>query len=382
MSAIHVGFGLQRLPPPNPTNKASPKPRPSPSPKPKPKNPTNPNTGGGLILPSSGDFPKSQPIKPAPNPPSSEGSKTNPVKSPGTLNGDNDKDIVKTNPIKPGDGKPGTSLENPASALPGALPGLNKVNVTQPYEGLFNDGDINFGTELPVQIFEGNITIINPVSTPLILSDSGYWNSVQLNQKYIPGILISVNIFFSLLESLVSETIALFGKSWRQEWSKFRKVEKHDMDIERAIKCGCADCSKVYAPIPKGFVAPWNKAWVVVKKRPRATKAPGRRGRPLHSDINAPMGAKRLSIPGSIIEEDEESMRAFNSALATSTANYADTIPDTVADMEMNIESLVHDPGLTLKRQKSKTPKWLEDATIGEIERVTGGAIKRESFGI
>lgn len=154
------------------------------------------------------------------------------------------------------------------------------------------------------------------------------------------------------------------------------------MDIERAIKCGCADCSKVYAPIPKGFVAPWNKAWVVVKKRPRATKAPGRRGRPLHSDINAPMGAKRLSIPSSIIEEDEESMRAFNSALATSTANYADTIPDTVADMEMNIESLVHDPGLTLKRQKSKTPKWLEDATIGEIERVTGGAIKRESFGI
>jgi hypothetical protein len=159
-------------------------------------------------------------------------------------------------------------------------------------------------------------------------------------------------------------------------------VEKHDVDIERAIKCGCADCSKVCVPIPKGFVAPWNKAWVEVKKRPRATKAPGRRGRPMHSNINAPMGAKRLSIPSFIMEEDEESIREFNAGPATSAANYADTIADTVADTEMNIESLVHDPGLTLKRQKSKTPKWLEDATIGEIERVTGGAITRESFEI
>jgi hypothetical protein len=165
MSAIDVGFGLQRLLPPNPTNKASPKPRPSPKPKPaqpapKPKNPANPNTGGGLILPSSGDFPESQPIKP--NPSGYDGPRTNPVKISGTLNGDNDKDIVKTNPINPGDGKPGTSLKNPASALPGALPELNKVNVTQPYEGLVNDGGTNFGTESPVQIFEGNITVRPP----------------------------------------------------------------------------------------------------------------------------------------------------------------------------------------------------------------------------
>ncbi|KAI5810593.1 hypothetical protein BZA77DRAFT_297670 [Pyronema omphalodes] len=405
MSAIDPGLARFQLPPPNPTNKASPKPRtstrpkvrkptptpkpklkpkpkvapkPAPKPKPKPKNPANPNKGPGIVmLPSSGDFPTSQPIFPpiSPVPPVPDVPKTNPVVVPPNLNGDNGggNNVVKTDPVVPEDGKAGPVVGNPPAAPPGPSPApppsVPPVFVPAP------------APEAPPVAVPAPAPEAPPAGEPEASPDASSGSSAGASPDTLPE-TNDVNV-----TTPEEENVGDLDTGFGTEFSGLNfGAKKHEMDIERAIKCGCEECSRIYKPIPKGFVAPWNKAWVEVKKRPRALKPPGRKGKLMFSDANAPMGAKRLSVPNFIAEEDEESLSEFNarptSSVMNDTSTIADTMSDTVVDSEMNIDSLVHDPGLTLKRQKTKTPKWLKDATIGEIERVTGGAIKKETFDI